>query len=64
MLYCDRLRPIVAMVVTDLKSPGAKAPCGFKSRPRHSKIKDFLRSGKIRQALREMLTATIDSHGP
>jgi len=38
MLDCDRLRPIGTVLGTDLKSPGAKAPCGFESRPRQGNI--------------------------
>jgi hypothetical protein len=45
-----------------LKIPWPKGRAGSIPAPGTSKIKDFLRSGKVRQALREMLTATIDSH--
>ena len=31
----------------DLKSSGAKAPCGFESRPRHLKTNDFQRTRRI-----------------
>ena len=43
----------------DLKSPGAKAPCGFESRPRHPS-EDVMKSigyGYIREARRKMVKA-------
>ena len=47
----------------DLKSSGAKAPCGFDPRPRQLKINGFLRTRRSKRDYSMRLTATFDSHG-
>ena len=47
----------------DLKSSGAKAPCGFDPRPRQLKINGFLLTERSKQDHSIPLTAAFDSHG-